>query len=73
MNTMLIQSLMSSLLVQSSAGPHRVYRRCRHRDRVRSAARTSFTDGQDVIGRCLGDTSNTDFAIRVLPAWFKSP
>jgi hypothetical protein len=75
MNTMLIQSPMSSLLVQSSAGLHRVYSRCRlrDRDRTRGVARTSFTDGQDVIGRCPDDTSNTDFAIRVRPAWLKSP
>jgi hypothetical protein len=65
MNTMLIQSLMPSLLVQSSAGSHRVYYRRRLRDRARGVARTSLTGGQDVIGRCLGNTSNTDFAIRV--------
>jgi hypothetical protein len=73
MNTILIQCPMSSLLVQSSAGPHRVHRRYRLRKRARSVAQTSFTDDQDVIGHCLGDTSNTDFAVRVRPAWLKSP
>jgi hypothetical protein len=73
MNTMLIQSPMSSLLAQSSAGPHRVYYRCRLRERARGVAQPSFTDGQEVIGHCLDDTSNTDFAIRVRPAWLKSP
>jgi hypothetical protein len=73
MNTILIQCPMSSLLVRSSAGPHRVHRRYRLRKRASSVARTSFTDGQNVIGHCLGDTSNTGFAVRDRSAWLKSP
>ncbi len=73
MNTILIQAPMASLLGRPAGGSHRDHRRYRLRKRARSVARASFTDGQDVIGHCLGDTANTGFAGRVRPAWLKSP
>jgi hypothetical protein len=73
MNTMLIRSLMPSLPVQPPAGQHRVYDRWRQRERARDTARTTFTNAEDVTGRCVGGALNTDIGTRVRPPRPKSP
>jgi len=73
MNIMLIRSPMPALLVAPPAGQHRVCHRWRQRDHARGAARTSFTDAQDVITSCPGSTLNTNIGMRVRLARPQSP
>lgn len=60
-------------LIWLPAGLPCVHHRCRQRDHARGAARTSFSDVEDVTGSRLGGTSNGDLGLRVRLAWLKSP